>query len=159
MSGSPAPVTRSAPTPVCVRNPALLIGGYFSLGFAVFQASAIWWPANAIKYFGGPVELSLQRPLIYVGLCLVVAILVGGFGLYALSGAGQIRRLPLLRTGLITVTAIYLLRGMLALPQVPIVLRHPDLFRFLIFSLISLAVGIIHACGVISFYRQPPIGE
>jgi hypothetical protein len=35
---------------------------------------------------------------------------------YAFSGAGTLPRLPLLRTGLVTITAIYLLRGLILVP-------------------------------------------
>jgi hypothetical protein len=75
------------------------------------------------------------------------------FGLYALSGAGKIRRLSVLRTGLIVVTSIYLLRGLLAIPQIPVVLKHPDLMRSFVFSVISLLVGALHLAGVMHLYR------
>ena len=64
---------------------------------------------------------------------------------YAFAGAGLIRRLPLMRTALVTITAIYLIRGsvivaVLAFPA----LRTP----FNIWSsLIVLAYGIVHAIG------------
>lgn len=98
--------------------------------------------------------MSVERPLAYAALCLGVAAIVAVFGLYALSGAGKIRRLPLLRTVLIGVTVIYLLRGLLLIPQTPLVLKHPELIRFLVFSAISLAVGIVHAGGVVKLYRR-----
>lgn len=142
-----------------IHNYALLAGGYFSLAFAVLQVTGIWWSPSAIRYWGGPSELSVQKPLMYVLLCLVLGAIVAVFGLYALSGAGQIRRLPLLRTGLITVTAIYLLRGLPFVPQVPVVLKHPHLLRFLVFSLISLCVGGIHLVGVVHLHRHGRPGE
>ncbi len=142
-----------------LHNYPLLAAGYFSLAFAVFQISAIWWPLATLKYFGGPAEMSLQRPLAYAALCLGVGLIVGGFGFYSLSGAGTIRRLPLLRTALIFVTAIYLLRGLLAIPQVPFVLRHPDLLRMLIFSLIALCVGMVYVVGVVHLYKYGRPGE
>ena len=137
-----------------VHNYWLLAGGYFSLGFAAFQASAIGWPARAVKYFGGPAELRIERPIQYAVLCIVIAGVVAVFGLYALSGAGKVRRLPLLRTVLIAVTAIYLLRGLLVIPQMPIVLKHPDLVRFVVFSAISLGVGLVHLGGAVQLCRH-----
>jgi len=140
--------------PIQTPNYALLGGGYFSLAFAVFQVTGIWWPSSAIRYLGGPAELSVQRPFLYAFLCLTIGAIVAVFGLYALSGARKIRPLPLLRTGLITITLIYLLRGLLFIPQLPVVMKNPHLVRFLIFSLISLFVGILYLLGVIRLYRQ-----
>jgi len=145
-----APVSK----PVRPRNRKLLIGGYFSLAFAVFQVSAIWWSASAIRYFGGPAQFSTEKPLAYAILCLAVAAIVAVFGLYALSGAGKIPRLPLLRAVLIAVTVVYLLRGFLIIPQTRFVLKHPELARFVVFSAISLCVGALHLGGVIGLYRQ-----
>ena len=159
---SSARTTASPPIPVHapLHNYWLLAGGYFSLGFAVFQASAIGWPAHAVKYFGGPAELRTANPVRYAVLCLAIAAVVAAFGLYALSGAGKVRPLPLLRTVLIVATAIYLLRGLLVIPQMPIVLKHPGLVRFVVFSTISLGVGVIHLGGVVQLCRRGrPAGE
>ncbi len=131
------------------ENTPLLIGGYFSLAFAVFQISGVFWPPKAIKYLGGPADLSTTRPVIYALLCVVVAAGVAGFGLYALSGAGKIRRLPLLRTMVTTVTVIYLLRGLLLFPEIPVVIRHPGLARFTAFSLVALVFGLVHLAGLV----------
>jgi hypothetical protein len=140
-------------------NSLLLIGGCFSLAFAVFQFSGVFWPANAIKYFGGPDELSQTQPVIYALLCMVFAAIVAVIGLYALSGAGKIRRLPLLRTVITITTVIYVLRGLLLIPQIPIVIEHPDLMRFALFSVISLCVGLVHLAGLIKLFKQGRPGE
>lgn len=41
----------------------------------------------------------------------VIAIILAGWGLYALSGAGIIRKLPLLRTGLVAIAIVLLARA------------------------------------------------
>jgi len=144
-----APESGAAPP----HNYLLIAGGYFSLGFAAFQASAIGWPAWAVGYFGGPARLRVESPIRYAALCVAIAAIMAVFGLYALSGAGKVRRLPLLRTVLIAVTAIYVLRGVLIIPQTPIVLKHPGLVRFLVFSAISLCIGIVHFGGIVQLCR------
>ena len=154
MSSSITTASSPMPAHAPVHNYWLLAGGYFSLGFAAFQASAIGWPAHAVKYLGGPAELRIEYPVRYAAVCLAVAGIVAVFGLYALSGAGKVRRLPLLRTVLIAVTAIYLLRGLLVIPQMPIVMKHPDLVRFVAFSAISLGVGLVHLGGVVQLCRH-----
>ena len=144
---------KSQPTPL-KSNTLLLVGGYFSIAFSIFQLSGIWWPARGIKYFGGPAELSIHRPVAYAFLCLVVAAVVAVFGCYALSAAGKIRRLPLLRTVLTAVTAIYLLRGLLVIPQAQFVFKHPEQLRFAVFSLIALIIGLIHLGGLLTFLKH-----
>jgi hypothetical protein len=138
------------------KNALLLVGGYFCLAFAAFQVSAVLWPPSAIKYFGGPAELSQTRPAIYIALCVGVAVVVAILGLYDLSGAGSFRRLPLLRTFVTATTVIFVLRGLLLIPQLPLVIKHPGLMRFALFSLISLGVGFIHIGGLIRLFKQLP---
>jgi hypothetical protein len=97
-----------------------------------------------------------NRPL-YAGLCFVVAAGAAAFGFYALSGAGAIRRLPLLRTALVGITSIYLLRGLLLLPQALAYRRAPMLMpiRFLLMSAIALAVGLVHLAGIVRVLKRP----
>ena len=82
----------SAPTSkatTSLHNYLLLLGGYFSLAFAALQVTGIWWSERAIRYLGGPAELSVQQPLVYILLCVAVALIVAVFGFYGLSGAGK----------------------------------------------------------------------
>lgn len=137
------------------RKKALLLGGgYFSLACALFQFSGIFWPPDAIRYFGGPADFSRTQPVLYTLLCIVVAAIVAVFGLYALSGAGRIRRLPLLRTVLLAATAIYIFRGLLLIPQIPVVIQHPNLARFLLFSMLSLCIGFAHLAGLSTLFHH-----
>lgn len=135
------------------RNALLLGGACFSLVFAVFQGSGMFWSYHAIKYFGGPAELSKTQPVLYAFLCIFVAAIAAIFGLYALSGAGRIRRLPMLRTVITAMTAIYILRGLLLIPQIPVVVKHPSLTRFALFSVISLCVGLVHLGGLLKLFK------
>lgn len=158
MAAAPLPVlsAETAESKVSKRNLLLLIGGWFSLAFAVFQASGIWWPPRAVKYLGGPAKLCEENPLLYSALCISIAIVVAVFGFYALSGGGAIRRLPLLRTMLIGVTSIYVLRGVLLFPQLLTYYQVPRFMpiRFLLFSVIALGVGLVHLAGVLQFFRR-----
>ncbi len=136
------------------QNYLLLVGGYFSLAFAVLQLTGIWWSPRAIKYLGGPAQLSIERPVVYAILCVAVAAIAVVFGVYALSGARKIRPLPLLRTVLAVVSGIYLLRGILAIPQAFFVVKHPELVRFFLFSLISFAIGLLYLAGLVALNRK-----
>jgi len=155
MSTVTAPVSAPPEQRASQHNYWLLAGGYFSLAFAIFQLSAIWWKPGAIRYFGGPAKLSVERPLIYTALCVGFAIIVALFGIYALSGGGSVRHLPLLRTALVTMTVVYLLRGLILVPQILVTIRHPEFIRFLLFSVIAFCVGIVHLIGTIGVFRTP----
>lgn len=142
-------------TPRTNRNPYLQIGGLFSLAFALFQVSAILWTPDVLRYFGGPVTMQAENPVLYIFVCIFVAAIVGACGLYALSGAGKFRRLPLLRTILVAITVIFILRGLELVADLAIMREHPerDLVRFAVFSVIALCVGIVHLIGVIRFFK------
>ncbi len=157
--GNPGTAVASAPAPAPAParpNHLLVMGGYFSLAFAIFQVSAIWWPPNVMVYFGGPVKLQTTRPIFYAVLCIVVGLIAAVFGWYALSGAGKIRRLPLLRAALIAITAIYLLRGLQLIADIIIIQKYPGKgqVHFAVFSAIALAVGLVHLGGTIALFKS-----
>lgn len=132
------------------RDIYLLIGGWFSLAFAVFQVSAVVWPPALLSYFDGPVKMQAEYPLIYFFGCVFVGALAAVAGFYALSGASIFRRLPLLRTGLVTITVVYILRGFGIIQD--IIFQVPP--RLALFSLIALCIGMIHLMGVIRLFRK-----
>lgn len=76
----------------------------------------------------------------------VIGLLMFTCGLYAFSGAGIIRRLPLTRTGLIVISSICLLRGLLL---VPFLLRVPNLLSAfdIVASLVWFAAGVAFFVG------------
>lgn len=78
---------------------------------------------------------------------LVIAVMLGVWALYALSGAGVITRLPLLRVALCAITAAYLLR---AVGFVPLMRYFPDnsMTFWLVSSGICLMIGLVHALGL-----------
>lgn len=80
-------------------------------------------------------------------MTLAIAGLLSLWAAYAFSGAGTIRRLPLLRTGLVVISGIYLARG--AMLFMPATFNRPDLAPSFMFwsSLIVLVYGIAYAVG------------
>lgn len=75
------------------------------------------------------------------------------WALYALSGAGVVRRLPLLRTALCAITAVYLLRGIAFIPLQPLFPGNSLTF-WLVSSGICLSIGIVHAIGLRQRWRE-----
>jgi putative oxidoreductase len=143
-------------SPPARENKYLQMGGFFSLAFALFQVSAVVWPAKLVASFGGPAELQIEHPYYFISLCLIIGAIAAVWGLYALSGAGKLRRLPLLHTVLSVITTIYILRGLDVIHDAMMIYKHPEqnLIRFLIFSLLALCIGLIHLTGIIRLFRH-----
>jgi hypothetical protein len=92
-------------------------------------------------------EQGLWYPIIVTsGIVLILFT----WSLYALSGAGVIKRLPLSRLALITITAIFLLRGVSFVGLMP-VFPENSLTFWLVSSAICLLIGGLFAVGT---YQQ-----
>ena len=128
-----------------------LVAAGTASGLASFaHICCIWGGAAWYRVFGAgekmtrQVEKGAKLPTI---ITLLIAATLALWSIYAFSGAGVIPRLPLLKTGLIVITAIYLLRA----AAFSVMMRTmPDRSsRFLVTSsVIVLAIGLVHAAGL-----------
>lgn len=129
----------------------LAVAGLLSFVAALAHLAAIaggpaWYRAMGA---GEPIARAAERGSAMPALMTMgIALIMICWAAYAASGAGIIGRLPLLRTVLIAITAVYLARGMVLFW--PGILRRPDLSStFLVWSSsIVLAIGAIHAVGL-----------
>jgi hypothetical protein len=87
----------------------LILAGALSFCAAIFQAAIAFVPEWSAAFGAGDALVSNPPLLLILGL--LVALLLVIFGLYGLSGAGAIRRLPLLRPGLLVIGMLYILVG------------------------------------------------
>ena len=80
-------------------------------------------------------------------ITLFIAGVLAVWSAFAFSGAGLLPRLPLLRTALIAITAVYLVRGLAILPVA--LLRRAQFEAFWLWSSgIVLVYGVVHAIGL-----------
>lgn len=121
-----------------------------SVLIAVLHVALVFRP-QAYRYFGAD-ELALLAEqgspftvLVTVGLALMFA----AWGSYGFSGAGVIRPFPLLRTVFIAISAIHILRGFFLPFDLVKVLLSAYPIRFVVFSTISLAAGLLYLVGTI----------
>jgi hypothetical protein len=92
---------------------------------------------------------------------LIITTLMWLCAMYAFSGAGLLRPVPLLRTGLLFIALVCLSRGILLVPI--ILLLHPELIGRIgpfetIASLIWTAIGVFFAIGLKGIQRAAVSG-
>lgn len=127
-----------------------MVGGVLSGAAALLHLAVIAGGPGWYRFFGAGEAMAqsaargdISPALTTLGIAMVLA----SWSAYAFSGAGRILHLPLLRTALLIITAVYLLRG---LALIPLRLWRPDLTdTFTIWSsAMALVFGAIHAIGL-----------
>jgi hypothetical protein len=130
-------------------NPWLVLGGALSVLAALLHLAVIAGGPDWYRFVGAGEQMArmaergeLTPHLITVGIALILAV----WAAYAFAGAGLMRRLPLMRTALIVIAAVYLLRGLVLIPALLQLPGMSDAFT-LWTSLIVLVYGIAYAIG------------
>ena len=130
------------------RNPWLIAGGWLSLAASLLHIGCIIGGPAWYRFFGAGETMAkaAERGEAYPALVtFAIAVILAVWAVYAFAGAGLIRRLPLMRTALVAITAIYMLRG---LAIVPIAIQPHSQTSFNIWSsLIVLAYGLVYLIG------------
>jgi hypothetical protein len=131
------------------RNPWLAAGGLLSAAAAALHLAIIAGGPAWYRFFGAGegmarmAERGWARPTLFaIGIAAILAI----WAAYAFAGAGLIRRLPLMRTALVAISAIYLLRALAPLPMALLWPERVDAF-LLWSSAIVLVYGLCYALG------------
>lgn len=130
----------------------LKFAGLLSAAIAALHLAIIALGGPAYRYFGAGEELARlaeQGSPLPALVTVVLALIFAVWAAYAFAAAGLPRRLPLLRTGLIAIGAIYTLRGILVVPQVWFISSGRALVppRDIVFSLVSLVAGVAYLVG------------
>jgi hypothetical protein len=129
----------------------LTVAAAMSLLLAVLHVAMIPFGAEAYDYFTAParmIEMARVGSLLPALMTLLVACVFAVFGLYALSAADRGPWVPQRRIILIGISGIYLLRGVVVVPQLLMFMNTSEVpLRALVFSLIALAIGIVYTVG------------
>ena len=138
-------------------NPWLVVGGCLSAAAALAHVAVIIGSPDWYRFFGAGEEMALMAERgswVPAALTTVIATVLAVWAAYAFAGAGLIRRLPLIRTALVVISAIYLARGLFVFS--PATFARPDLSASFMFysSLIVLVYGIVHAIGTWQAWRD-----
>ncbi|WP_176508469.1 MULTISPECIES: hypothetical protein [Pseudomonas] len=136
-------------------NTALLLAAGLSLLASILHLGVILVGPPWYRLFGAGERFVRAAqagrwypPLVTAGIAVVLA----SWAVYALSGAGLIERLPLLRPILCVITLVYLLRGLLG----PFALAGTGRSgRFILTSsAVCLVYGLVHLTGLIQVWQQ-----
>lgn len=139
---------------------AILTGAAALLHAAIIVGGSPWY-----RFFGAGERMATlaERGSHYPAmLTACIALVLGVWTLYALSGAGIVRPLPFLRPILVIIAAVFTLRGLLGVPAVLLAsapymleLRTRMLFM-LVTSALCLVLGV---CYTIGAARLPVTGD
>lgn len=132
-------------------NQWLKVGGVLSFAVALLHFVIIFIGAPAYRYFGAGEEMAQAAEsgsAVPALVTLLLTVIFAVFGLYALSGAGALRRLPLLTAALILIGAVYTLRGLAVFVQIFLFVTSSKVApRDIVFSTVSLVIGLAYLIG------------
>jgi hypothetical protein len=136
-------------------NRMLALGALLSALAALLHVAVIAGGPAWYRFFGAGERMarmaesgSATPTMVTLGIAAILAI----WAAYAASGAGLLRPLPLMTLALVTITAIYVLRGLAIVPAALMpTLRTPfNLWS----SAICLAIGLVHAIGLWQVWKR-----
>ena len=130
------------------RNAFLIAGALLSALAAALHVGCIVFGAPWYRFFGAGermAQMAIAGNWYPTVVTAAIAFVLAMWSQYALSGAGVIRALPLLRLALCGITAIYLLRGLVIVPLVVLGKSTPFWWWS---SMICLLIGSVHLAGL-----------
>jgi len=130
-------------------NRFLIVGGVLSAAASVLHLAVIAGGPDWYRFFGAGermASLAAGGSWIPTATTLGIASVLAIWAAYAFSGAGLIPRLPLVRTALVLISTIYLLRGLVLVPA--LIVNGGAVMPFVLWSsLIVLVYGLAYAIG------------
>lgn len=141
---------------IAIRNKPLLIGAVLSFSAALLHLGCIAFGATWYRFLGAGERMAQLADAGHwypSTITLLIASVLATWGLYALSGAGVIRRLPFRRAALSAITVAYLLRGVVFVPLQAYFPGNSAAFWYWSSS-ICLCIGLIHLLGLRRTWAQ-----
>ena len=131
-------------------NIALMFGAALSAVAALLHVGIIFGGGPWYRFFGAGERMAqaCEAGRVYPAIVTaMIAATLAVWSAYALSGAGAITALPLLKLALMTITAVYLLRGFAIFPM--LLWARTKVTPFLLWSsLICIGYGAVHLVGL-----------
>jgi hypothetical protein len=137
-------------------NPLLILGAMLSAIAALLHVGCIVFGASWYRFFGAGERMARFAEAgdwRSTAITSVIVAVLSVWALYALSGAGAIAKLPLLRIGLCAIAAVYSLRGLAGLLYAAFGARADAAFWWWS-SVICLIFGIVHIAGLMQVWSR-----
>ena len=131
-------------------NKLLVVGGALSGLAALAHLACLVVGAPLFRLLGAGEHMAQLHAAGHwypTAVTLVIAAVLAIWATYALSAAGVVRALPLRRTVLSAVTAIYIVRGVAFVPVMAYFPGNSVTF-WVVSSSICLAIGLVHLVGL-----------
>lgn len=138
------------------KNKFLVVAAICSGVAALLHLGCIIFGGDWYRFFGAGEQMAQMAEAGHIYPTIVTLVIVSIltiWSLYALSGAGIILRLPLLRLGLCVIAAIYLLRGIAFIPLMPMFPGNSITF-WVVSSATCFAFGLMYALGTRQSWSQ-----
>jgi hypothetical protein len=131
-------------------NIFLIVAGTLSAVAAILHLGCIYFGASWYRFFGAGEQMALlseQESIQPTLITSVIVLVLSIWSMYAFSAAGVIFKLPLIRLALVSITLIYLARGIAGFFLINSPMgRSPEFWIWS--SVICLSVGIVHLIGL-----------
>jgi len=130
-------------------NKPLMLGAFFSAVAALAHLGCILFGSDWYRFFGAGEQMAMMAeagesyPTIVTSILVLVLSI---WSIYGLSGARLIIKLPLLRTALVLISSIYVLRGVVFVVLIPMFPENSITFWF-VSSAICLSIGMLYSVG------------
>jgi hypothetical protein len=137
-------------------NVLLLLGAISSAIAAIAHIGCIVFGASWYRFFGAGEQMAMwaeQGNIRSSVITFFIISVLSTWSVYALSGAGIISKVPLLRLGLSVITGIYLLRGIAGFLLISHPIGRSPEFWFWS-SCICFTIGVIHLLGLKSSWSE-----
>ena len=139
----------------------LIIAACCSFIASLLHVAIVFGGPGWYRFFGAGeqmakmAEMGSKQPMITT---LIIATILAVWGLYALSAAGVIVRLPLLKIALVLITLVYLVRGLAGL-ILPFVTSHPAITQnsvtfWMVSSVICTSFGLFYLLGTLNHWSE-----
>lgn len=141
-----------------VARVTLLWAAGLNFGLSLLHLLLFVLPQSALEFLEAPAWVrSADMPKLLLTSSIFGA-LFAVFGWYALSAASIGPRLPLLRTGVILIGAMYLLRGLLVIQELRLSAARPEVIvppQEFLFSAVAFVIGLLYAVGLRGQWGHP----
>ena len=130
-------------------NKLLILGALFSAVAALAHLGCIIFGGDWYRFFGAGEQMAKMAEAGEPHPTIVTSILVfilSSWSVYGLSGAKLITKLPLLRTALVLISSIYVLRGVAFVALMPMFPENSITF-WVVSSVICLSIGMLYSIG------------